>query len=44
MQEIFKEAGKEIDKYQAEIEVLKFRKVVDVFLEEYFEKLKNQRH
>lgn len=37
-QQLFKKKGNEIDEYQAEQEVLKFRKVVDVFLDEYFEK------
>lgn len=44
-QKIFRENGNEINEYQAEQEVLKFRKVIAVFLDEYFEKeLKNQRH
>jgi len=40
VKEIFMEAGSEIDDYQAELEVLKLRKLVDVFVDEYFEKIK----
>lgn len=41
VQEIFKEAGNEIDEYQAEQELFKLYKLFDLFVDEYFENIEN---